>query len=79
MVTGKPRKARIDIPGLLQHVIVRGIEMRNIFLDDEDRKGFVRRFSSLLKETGTDCFAWALLGNHIFEPALTLAFPLVLS
>ena len=59
-----PRKARIDIPGLLQHVIVRGIERRNIFLDDEDRKGFVSRFSSLLEETGTDCFAWALLDNH---------------
>jgi len=26
-----PRQARIDIPGLLQHVIVRGIERRNIF------------------------------------------------
>ena len=59
-----PRKARIDIPGLLQHVIVRGIERRKIFLDDNDRNMFVVRFSSLLEETGTDCFAWALLNNH---------------
>jgi hypothetical protein len=28
-----PRQARLDIPGLLQHVIVRGIERRKIFLD----------------------------------------------
>jgi putative transposase len=59
-----PRKARIDIPGLLQHVIVRGIERREIFLDDHDRGMFLDRLASLLEETGTDCFAWALLGNH---------------
>ena len=59
-----PRKARIDIPGLLQHVIVRGIERRKIFRDDHDRGMFVGRFSSLLEETSTDCFAWALLDNH---------------
>ena len=37
------RSARLDQPGLLQHVIVRGIEKRDIFLDDEDRDDFVRR------------------------------------
>ena len=59
-----PRHARIDIPGLLHHVIVRGIEKRPIFLDDQDREEFLSRFSLLLKETSTDCFAWALLDSH---------------
>jgi len=59
-----PRTARIDIPGLLQHVIVRGIERRNIFLDDNDRRLFLERLSKLLAETGTDCLAWALMSNH---------------
>jgi REP element-mobilizing transposase RayT len=59
-----PRNARIDIPGLLHHVIVRGIERRHIFLDDQDREEFLARFSSLLQETGTRCFAWSLLDNH---------------
>ena len=59
-----PRQARLDIPGLLQHVIVRGIDRTNIFLDDDDRDRFVERFSNLLVETGTDCFAWALIPNH---------------
>jgi REP element-mobilizing transposase RayT len=59
-----PRSARIDMPNLLQHVIVRGIERRNIFTDDEDRFRFVARFSDLLVSTGTDCLAWALLDNH---------------
>lgn len=59
-----PRQARLDIPGLLQHVIVRGIERSEIFLDDDDRSRFVARLSSLLLETETDCFAWALIPNH---------------
>jgi len=59
-----PRTARIDIPGLLQHVIVRGIERRDIFFDDNDRRLFLERLSKLLAETGTECLAWALMSNH---------------
>lgn len=59
-----PRNARLDIPGLLQHVIVRGIEKRDIFLDNEDRGLFLARFSSLLSDTETKCYAWALMSNH---------------
>jgi len=59
-----PRTARIDIPGLLQHVMVRGIEKRDIFLDDDDKALFLERLSKLLIATGTDCFAWALMSNH---------------
>lgn len=59
-----PRHARIDIPGLLQHVIVRGIERRKIFLDDDDRHLFLERLAKLLRESGTDCLAWALMSNH---------------
>ena len=32
-----PRKARIDAPGALHHIIARGIERRKIFYDDNDR------------------------------------------
>lgn len=59
-----PRYARIDIPGLLQHVIVRGVARSDIFLDDDDREEFVHRLSGLLADTSTRCFAWALLDNH---------------
>ena len=59
-----PRLSRIDIPGLLQHVIVRGIEQRNIFNDDDDRQQFLDRFTALCAETGVRCYAWALLFNH---------------
>jgi hypothetical protein len=35
-----PRKARIDAPGALHHIIVRGIEGGKIFLDDFDRNNY---------------------------------------
>jgi REP element-mobilizing transposase RayT len=44
--------------------MVRGIEKRDIFLDDTDRASFVQRLSALLQETGTQCLAWALMSNH---------------
>ena len=59
-----PRQPRFDIPGLLQHVIVRGIERRNIFRTNTDRRDFIERLSRLLVETDTDCYAWALIPNH---------------
>lgn len=59
-----PRKARIDAPGALHHIIVRGIEGRKIFRSDYDRENFLNRLSELIPETHTDCFAWALIPNH---------------
>ena len=59
-----PRRARIDAPGALHHVIVRGIERRNIFEDDTDRVNFLDRLGNVLSDTGTRCFAWALIPNH---------------
>jgi REP element-mobilizing transposase RayT len=73
-----PRLARLDIAGLLQHVIVRGIEQRDIFNDDRDRQLFVDRFSSLLFETGVRCYAWALLSNHFHLLLMPTTTPLSL-
>ena len=59
-----PRKARIDAPGALHHIICRGIERRKIFTDDIDRNNFIDRLGNILVETQTPCFAWALIPNH---------------
>ena len=59
-----PRGARLDAPGTLHHVIVRGIERSKIVEDDQDRHSFISRLGSLAKETGTAIYAWALLSNH---------------
>ncbi len=60
-----PRKARIDAPGALHHIIVRGIERRKIFYDNGDRDNFLERLGVVLTETSTPCFAWALIPNHL--------------
>jgi REP-associated tyrosine transposase len=60
-----PRKARLDIPGTLHHVMIRGIEGCNIFREDEDRSAFIDRMGTLVKETGTRILAWALMDNHV--------------
>ena len=59
-----PRQARLDAPGVLQHVMARGIERRKIFLDDKDRASFLERLAVILDETQTQCYAWALIPNH---------------
>ena len=59
-----PRKARIDAPGALHHIICRGIERGDIFTDNADRNNFVERLGNIHSETKTPCFAWALIPNH---------------
>ena len=71
-----PRTARIDAPNLLHHVIARGIERRDIFLDDDDRRNFLERLSTLFAETSTRCFAWALMKNHFHLLLMPEAQPL---
>jgi len=46
-----PRQARLDAPGLLQHVMARGIERKEIFKDDQDRQSFLERLAVILEET----------------------------
>jgi REP element-mobilizing transposase RayT len=59
-----PRGARLDAPGTLHHVIVRGIEKRRIVDDRWDRRNFVSRLGQVASDTQTDVYAWALMTNH---------------
>ncbi len=59
-----PRLARLDAPGVLHHVMGRGIEKRPIFLTDEDRNDFLSRLGHLAEEGWFKVYAWALLPNH---------------
>jgi len=60
-----PRHKRINVPGAVHHVIVRGINRQDIFFDSHDRKDFLGRLERALTETDCQCYAWALLSNHI--------------
>jgi REP element-mobilizing transposase RayT len=59
-----PRQARLDAPGTLHHVIIRGIEKGRIVDDDRDRQDFVKRLGNLANRTETRIYAWSLLSNH---------------
>ena len=60
-----PRKSRIDAPGALHHIVLRGIERKAIFKDDLDYQNFLKRLGKVLTETSTSCHAWALMTNHV--------------
>ena len=65
MILGSmPRKACIDAPGALHHIIVRGIKRQRIFYDHDDRDNFLERLGTVLTDTGTPCYACALMPNH---------------
>ena len=59
-----PRQARLDAPGTLHHIIIRGIEKRSIVDDQIDRQNFVERLGNVALSTKTTIFAWALMTNH---------------
>ena len=59
-----PRKARLDAPGTLHHVIIRGIERRRIVDNKTDRQDFVSRMGEIALDTETSICAWSLLNNH---------------
>ena len=42
-----PRGRRLDAPGTLHHLIVRGIEKRVIVNDDKDHEDFVTRMGAV--------------------------------
>jgi len=46
-----PRGPRLDYPGAIHHVIVRGIERRRIFRRDRDRDHFLERLATLVRNT----------------------------
>ena len=59
-----PRGPRLDTPGTLHHVMIRGIDRGSIVQDDMDRNEFLKRMGMLAKETATAIYAFALMNNH---------------
>lgn len=53
-----PRLARLDAPGVLPHIMGRGIERRKIFLSNIDRNDFIGRLSALAQDGAMEIYAW---------------------
>jgi len=47
------RITRLDTPGLLRHIIIRGVKRCKIFDNKKDRANTIGRLSILLRETET--------------------------
>ena len=60
-----PRQARLDVPGALHHIMVRGINKSAIFKDDQDRARFLDRLRDNVVETQSSVYAWALMKTHL--------------
>ena len=58
------RPLRIEFAGAVYHITSRGNEKRSIFLDDEDRKGFLNLLQHINKRYHWICHAYCLMGNH---------------
>lgn len=71
-----PRQGRINVEAGVYHVIQRGIERREIFLDNFDREGFILRLAEGLKQTGHKCYGWVIMPNHFHLLIRTSAVPL---
>ena len=59
-----PRAPRIHYPGAVYHVMARGVDGREIFSDDEDRRSFIRTALGVESETNCSILAHCLMGNH---------------
>jgi len=71
-----PRVARLDAPGVLHHVMGKGIERRKIFINNKDRDDFINRLAELSSNGTMDIYAWALLPNHFHMLCKTKNRPL---
>jgi putative transposase len=52
-----PRQARLDAPGTLHHVMIRGIGQSNIVDDRKDGENFVKRMGEIALESVTTIYA----------------------
>jgi putative transposase len=59
-----PRQARLDVPGTLHHIIVRGINKSVIFDDDQDKARFLERLGQKVTDARASVYAWALMDSH---------------
>jgi len=60
-----PRRERLDAPGALHHIMVRGINKAAIFNDDQDRQRFLKRLGENVTAAGAVVYAWVLMTNHV--------------
>ena len=59
-----PRQPRVEFPGALYHVTIRGNGRQMIFGDDHDRERFLRRLAESVDSYGVRLYLFCLMTNH---------------
>ena len=59
------RPLRIEFPGAMYHVIVRGNERKAVFRDDADREFYLGRVAHYREKFGFRLLAYCLMSNHV--------------
>lgn len=59
------RKHRIQFPGAIYHVMVRGNRKTYTFFDDIDRRQFITLLAYALDRLNAQCFSYCLMDNHV--------------
>jgi hypothetical protein len=63
-LTRERRRARVEYPGTLYHVITRGNQRQSIFRDDRDRDKYLEILSRLKNQFSFRIMAYVLMLNH---------------
>ncbi len=58
------RQLRLEYPGAVYHISSRGNHQEHIFLDDDDRKLFLKLLKTIIERMNWICHAYCLMGNH---------------
>ena len=58
------RPLRIEFPGALYHVTNRGVEQRDTYRSDDDRRLFLHLLSEAVRRFGWNVYTYVLMSNH---------------
>ncbi len=64
-MSNMPRQARAKSSSKIYHCIIRGIDKRDIFLDDVDRNKFMKELSATKEKFKYKLHAYCLMDNHV--------------
>lgn len=60
-----PRPLRVEFPGAIYHVTIRGNARQKIFDDDHDRERFLQRLAESVETYGARVYLFCLMSNHV--------------
>ncbi|AKH68393.1 transposase [Spongiibacter sp. IMCC21906] len=60
-----PRRARVIVPGLPQHIVQRGHNRQVVFVEDRDFEYYLEALSEWKDILGIEVFSYCLMTNHV--------------